>query len=77
MTTTTATAPTAYRLGGGTSRHLASITTYAEGHAATHILCNSWGSTNGSYIPARPIVGTAGADATCKRCLKIAAGARA
>lgn len=49
------------RLGNGTALHLAD---------ARGILCNRWGSTNGTVQGLKLVTGAA---ATCKRCLKLAA----
>ncbi len=60
--TATQTAPyTVSRLGNGAALHLAD---------ARGIICNRWGSTNGTVKPLKPVKN---ADATCKRCLKLAA----
>lgn len=69
MTTTTKTTTTysvdfrVAQLGNGTARHLAD---------ERGVLCNRWGSTNGSWKSPRYIEDAEAADATCQRCLRIA-----
>ncbi len=48
------------RLGNGAALHLAD----ADG-----VLCNRWGTVNGVWKAPRIVVG---AEATCKRCLRLA-----
>jgi hypothetical protein len=65
MTDKTNTAHAVARLGNGTALHL----TDSNG-----ILCNRWGTVNGVWKAPRIVEG---ADATCKRCIRLAATADA